>query len=120
MTARQFARDALGWGAALWLFGYLLSIVLFAFLPPAVLGWVIMPFGFGAAVLVLARHVRGPSLGYYIALGMSWTLLAIALDYPLIVRLLHPADGYYKLDVFLYYALTLLLPMAFGTGSTAR
>ena len=37
---------------------------------------------------------------------------AIVLDYLLIVKALNPADGYYKLDVYLYYALTFILPLA--------
>ncbi|MGE5624192.1 MAG: hypothetical protein ACM3ZT_01435 [Bacillota bacterium] len=46
---------------------------------------------------------------------MVWTALAVALDYLLIVKLLKPTDGYYKPDVYLYYALTFLLPLlAFG------
>ena len=119
MTARQFARDALGWGVALWLFGYVLSIALFAFVPASLLGWLVTPFGIAATLLVLARHVGGPSLGYYVLLGVTWAVLAVVLDYLFIVRLFQPTDGYYKLDVYLYYVLTLLLPVAVGARRVA-
>jgi hypothetical protein len=45
-------------------------------------------------------------------LAIVWTLIAIVFDYLFIVKALNPADGYYKLDVFLYYALTFILPLA--------
>jgi hypothetical protein len=31
-----------------------------------------------------------------------------------IVKLLNPADGYYKADVYLYYALTFISPLIVG------
>jgi hypothetical protein len=36
------------------------------------------------------------------------------------VDAIKPADGYYKLDVFIYYALTLLVPLAVGWWKLAR
>ncbi|HEY1303237.1 MAG TPA: hypothetical protein VGF24_06790 [Vicinamibacterales bacterium] len=36
------------------------------------------------------------------------------LVYLFIVKALKPADGYYKLDVYLYYALTFLIPVTVG------
>lgn len=44
-----------------------------------------------------------------------WTLIAIIFDYFFLVKLLKPADGYYKLDVYLYYSLTFILPVVAGT-----
>lgn len=37
---------------------------------------------------------------------LVWTLIAVLDDHLFIVRALKPADGYYKPDVYLYYALT--------------
>ena len=51
---------------------------------------------------------------YFVAVGAVWALIAIALDWLFIVKALHPADGYYKTDIYGYYALTLLIPGAFG------
>ena len=35
-------------------------------------------------------------------------------DYLLIVKVFSPPDGYYKLDVYLYYALTFIMPLVVG------
>lgn len=78
---RQLLRDTLGWGFILWLIGYVIGMVLFSIVPLSLIGWIIMPIG-----------------------------IAIIFDYFFLVKLLKPADGYYKLDVYLYYALTFILP----------
>ena len=39
-----------------------------------------------------------------------WLVIAIVLDYFLLVQLLKPAGGYYKLDVYIDYLITLVLP----------
>ncbi|HUO97971.1 MAG TPA: hypothetical protein VMU01_04850 [Rhizomicrobium sp.] len=107
-------RHALVWGAVLWLFGYLLSFAFFFFVPTDVLGWAVMPFALTLTIWVAVRRVDGPTLAYYTAVGLAWAILAVVLDYFLLVRLLKPADGYYKLDVYLYYAFTFLVPPAAG------
>jgi hypothetical protein len=35
-------------------------------------------------------------------------------DYFLLVKVFKPVDGYYKLDVYLYYVLTFILPLIVG------
>ncbi len=50
----------------------------------------------------------------YIGLGVIWALMAIVLDYFFLVKLLK-AVNYYKLDVYIYYFLTLLLPITVGS-----
>lgn len=108
---KQLVIDCLGFGVGLWLFGYLLGVVLFFVVPPALLGWVIMPFGTAAALLVLFKKIKATNFCYYLILGACWTASAILFDYLFLVKLLNPADGYYKLDVYLYYLLTLVLPI---------
>jgi hypothetical protein len=49
----------------------------------------------------------------YIGLGVIWTIMAVVLDYFFIVKMLNSPD-YYRLDVYLYYALTFILPVAVG------
>jgi hypothetical protein len=49
----------------------------------------------------------------YIGLGVIWTILAVALDYVFLVKLLSATD-YYKLDVYMYYILTFVLPIIVG------
>lgn len=108
---KKLLKDALGWGVALWLIGYLLSVILFFFVPANMIGWVIMPIGTAAALWVLFKKMNGYSFGYYAIFAAVWTLTAIFLDYIFIVKALNPADGYYKPSVYIYYVLTFALPL---------
>jgi hypothetical protein len=111
---RLWLIDALAWGSALWAFGYIVGFILFAFVPPEHLGWYITPFGVAATIWVLWTRVRAHGLGQFAVLSGVWTLIALLFDYLFIVLLLKPEDGYYKLDVYLYYGLTLALPLIVG------
>ena len=111
---KALLKDALGWGVILWLVGYLLGILLFFVVPPALLGWVIMPIGILITLWVLFKKIAKHSMGYFAILAVVWTLIAVLFDYFLLVQLFKPADGYYKLDVYLYYAFTFALPLAVG------
>lgn len=117
--SKDLFKDALGWGFILWLIGYALGIFLFVIVPAPLIGWIITPIGIVITLLILYKKVKGASFRYYIVLAVSWTLIAIVLDYLLIVKLFKPADGYYKLDVYLYYILTLALPLIVGWRKTA-
>lgn len=108
---KQFFIDALGWGFILWLIGYALGIVLFPVVPPSLIGWVILPIGTVITLWVLLKKVKGDSFQYYLFLAVVWTCIAIVFDYFFLVKVFKPADGYYKLDVYLYYALTFILPL---------
>ena len=105
-------RDGLGWGFALWLFGYLLGFAFYAVVPPDLIGWYVMPLGIAATCLVLWKWIRPGSMRDALLLGIVWSAIAIIGDYLFIVKLLNPPDGYYKPDVYLYYLLTLALPLA--------
>ena len=111
---KQLLRDSLGWGFVLWLIGYILGIILFFVLPPSLIGWFILPVGLITTLWVLLKKVKGDTLQYYLILAAVWTAIAVVLDYILIVKALNPTDGYYKLDVYLYYALTLITPLVIG------
>ncbi len=106
--------DTLGWGIVLWLIGYLLGIVLFFFVPASILGWVIMPIGITITLWVLLKKITSSSIKYYLLLGVAWATIAVVCDYFLLVKLLNPVDGYYKLDVYIYYFTTLFLPIIVG------
>ena len=112
--SRRFWIDALLWGFVLWLIGYVLGILFFAFVPANLLGWAIMPIGILVALWILFTRVKGDSLQYYVLVALTWTAIAILADYFLLVQLFKPADGYYKLDVYLYYAITFVLPIVVG------
>ena len=108
---KQLLKDTLGWGFVLWMIGYVLGIILFMIVPSSLLGWIIMPIGTIITLWVLFKKVKGNSLRYYLFLAISWTLIAIIFDYFFLVKAFKPADGYYKLDVYLYYSLTFILPL---------
>ena len=111
---KQFYKDAFGWGFILWLIGYALGIILFPFVPLSMVGWVIMPIGTIITIWVLLKKIKADSFQYYALLAVIWTLIAIIFDYFFLVKLFNPADGYYKLDVYIYYILTFVLPLIVG------
>lgn len=114
MMNKQLLKDSLGWGFILWLIGYVLGIVLFFVFPPSLIGWVILPVGVIITLWVLLKKVKGDTLQYYLMLGVVWSVIAVVFDYLFIVKVFNPADGYYKLDVYLYYSLTFVMPLAIG------
>lgn len=103
--------DLIKWGFLLWLFGYLLSFVLFFAVSTSLLGWLIMPFGIVATIYVCLKKIDLSKFDQALTIGIVWTFMAIFLDYLFIVKLLSPSDGYYKLDVYLYYLFTFLIPV---------
>jgi hypothetical protein len=113
-SQKQFLKDACGWGFVLWLIGYVLGILLFAVVSPNLIGWIIMPTGILVTLWVLLKKVKADSFRYFVWLAVVWTLIAIICDYFLLVKMFNPADGYYKLDVYLYYILTFILPILIG------
>ena len=110
----RLLKDAGGWGALLWLVGYVLGLVLFAFVPPGLIGWIMTPFGAAMTVWVAFRKVTGDSRRYFVLVGLVWMAIAVVGDYLFIVKAFAPPDGYYKLDVYVYYALTFVIPLAAG------
>ena len=111
---KQFFKDAFIWGFVLWLIGYILGMVLFMAVPPSLIGWVITPFGILMTLWVLFKKVNANTFPYYVGIALSWTIIAIACDYLFLVMVFKPTDGYYKLDVYVYYTLTVLLPLIVG------
>ncbi len=107
---KQLVKDSLGWGFLLWLVGYILGFVFFFAVPPSLIGWVIMPIGVIITVWVLFK-IKSQNFEHYLILAIVWAVMAIVLDYLFIVQVLKPVDGYYKLDVYVYYALTFALPL---------
>lgn len=102
------------WGFVLWLIGYLLGIVLFAFVPQSLLGWTIMPIGVIITLWVLVKKVKVETFRDYVLLAGVWAIIAIVFDYFFLVKVFNPVDGYYKLDVYVYYILTFTLPLVVG------
>jgi hypothetical protein len=117
---KQFFKDSLLWGFILWLIGYALGFVFFAFVPADAIGWYIMPFGTVITLFVLFKFIKGKNLQYFLKVAVIWTLTAVVFDYIFLVQLLKPAGGYYKLDVYIYYGLTFLLPLLVGWYKTKK
>ena len=113
MDKKKIFLNTVFWGFILWLFGYILGFVFFAFVPKETIGWFIMPFGVLATLWVLIKKIKREKFMCYIGLGVIWTIIAVAMDYIFLVKLLG-ATNYYKADVYLYYLLTLALPIAVG------
>jgi hypothetical protein len=115
---KQLYKDALGWGFILWFIGYLLGIMLFTVVPISVIGWIIMPMGTIITIWVLLKKVKADSFQYYAFLAVIWALIAVVFDYFFLVKVFKPEDGYYKLDVYLYYTMTFILPLIVGWRKT--
>ena len=111
---KAWVKDTAGLGIVLWLLGYLASMVLF-FTPFAgIMGWIITAV-FTPVTVAIAWwwfRARRLPLAYYVKVGAAWTLIAVVFDYLFIVLLLQAE--YYRPDVFVYYALTFLIPVGVG------
>lgn len=73
-----------------------------------------MPFGILFTLWVLKKKITLTNFKSFLILAVVWTVIAVVFDYLFIVKVLKPADGYYKTDVYLYYILTFVLPMVIG------
>lgn len=112
---KQWIKDTAGLGTGLWLIGYLASLALF-FTPFAgIMGWILLAVFTPVTIAVTwwwfkkrERH----SLQYFAGVGVAWMLIAIVLDYLFIVLLFQAT--YYGVDVFVYYAVTFLIPVGVG------
>jgi len=111
---KQWIKDTAGIGIALWLIGYLASLLLFFSPFAGIMGWVLLIVctPVTIAVALLWFRARDLVLTYYAGVGIAWTVIAVVLDYLFIVLLLHAT--YYGPDVFVYYALTFLIPVGVG------
>lgn len=113
LTTIQKITSNLFWGFILWLFGYILGIILFAFVPKELIGYYIMPLGIALMLWVLFKKIHRDEFLCYFGVGLFWTVIAVMLDYIFIVKLFGSAD-YYKMDVYVYYVLTFLIPILVG------
>lgn len=73
-----------------------------------------MPIGTIITLWVLLKKVKAYSFRYFVILAVVWVVIAIVFDYLFLVKVFKPTDGYYKLDVYLYYSLTFVLPLFVG------
>lgn len=118
--SKDLFKDAIGWGVGLWLIGYALGIIFFMIAPANLIGWIISPIGILITLWVLIKKVQGTDMVYYLWIAIAWTAIAVVFDYLFLVLAFHPADGYYKLDVYFYYATTFVLPLLVGIFKTRK
>jgi hypothetical protein len=111
---KAWIKDTLWLGTLLWLFGYLMSIVLFFSPYSGIMGWIITAVFTPVTIAITWWWFRGRSLPltYYAGVGVVWTVIAVVFDYLFIVRLFQAT--YYGPDVFVYYTLTFLIPVGVG------
>ena len=109
-----WVKDALGLGTFLWLIGYLASLVLFFSPFASSMGWILLVICTPVTIIITWWwfHARNLTLPYYLGIGVAWTAIAVMLDYIFIVILFKAT--YYGPDVFVYYALTFLIPACIG------
>ena len=111
---QEWIQDTAGLGTFFWLIGYLASLVLF-FTPFAgIMGWIMIAIFTPVTIGITWWWFRERDLHfpYYVGVGIAWTLIAVVLDFLFIVLLFQAT--YYEVDVYLYYALTFLIPVAVG------
>ena len=113
MNKKQIFLNTVFWGFILWFFGYVLGIVFFALVPKNLIGLVISPIAVVFTLWVLIKKIKREKFMCYFGLGLIWTVMAVILDYLFIVKLFQSTD-YYKADIYVYYGLTFVLPMAVG------
>ena len=110
---KQFLKHGVLWGFLVWLFGFAVSMVFFMFVPVQMIGWFITPLWVLFVLWVLLKMIPRGLLSQYVQIGAVWLAVALVLDY-LVIITLFDAEGYYKFDVYLYYALTFLFPVFIG------
>ncbi len=112
---KQWIKDTAGLGTVLWLIGYLASLALFFSPFAGIMGWILLAV-FTPLTVVIAwwwfRQRERLAMQYYAGVGLAWMLIAIVSDYLFIVLLFQAV--YYGPDVFVYYALTFLIPVGVG------
>lgn len=112
---KQLIKDTALLGTALWLIGYIASLVLFVSPYASIMGWILLAV-FTPVTMVIVywwfRKREHIPMKYYAGIGMVWVLIAIVLDYLFIVVLFQAT--YYGIDVFVYYAVTFVIPVGVG------
>jgi hypothetical protein len=79
-----------------------------------IMGWIITAVFTPVTIAVTWWwfKTRDLPLTYFLRIGLVWTVIAMVLDYLFIVQLFQTT--YYSPDVFVYYALTFLIPAGVG------
>lgn len=113
--AKKRRVDVFVFGILLWVMGFVGSLILYPFVSLDIMGWILFAIFTPVTILISYFRFRKRDMKffYYLMTGVFWMLIAIVLDYIFIVKLLSSVD-YYKLDVFVYYIVTFLIPVGIG------
>ena len=111
MTKTQILKSNLKWGFILWVIGWVLGIIFFMTPIKPIMGWVITPIGIVITLWVLFKKINRQQYLCYFGVAVIWTLMAILLDYFFNVLLFKIGLSYYKLDIYVYYITTFILPL---------
>ena len=114
MEKLQILKSNLAWGFILWLIGWVLGVVLFMTPLKPIMAWVISPIGIIITLWVLFKKINREKYMCYFGVAVIWTVMAIVLDCLFNVLLFNIGASYYKLDIYIYYALTFILPLIVG------
>jgi hypothetical protein len=112
---KEWIKDTGGIGTGLWLIGYLASLILFFSPYAGIMGWILLVIFTPVTIAVTwwwFRKRKELTLEYFAKVGVVWVLIAVVFDYLFIVRLFQA--NYYSPDVFVYYAMTFLIPVGVG------
>jgi hypothetical protein len=116
ISIKEKLTDTLAAGIVLWVIGYSVAMVLFAFVPATMIGWIVLPIMIPVTACVSFWRLKdgSKSIPYILLVSATWTAVAVTFDY---VFLVYPfnVQNYYDFDVMIYYALTFLIPAIIGT-----
>ena len=120
-STRTILIDVLLLGFFVWLIGYLASILLYSMIPPSLLGWTLSAIFAPIAIFLCYKRFakRKESISYYVFVAIVWLIIAVIFDWLFIVKLFN-SQNYYKLDVYVYYASTFLIPFLVGAKTGRR
>lgn len=95
--------------------GYIALLVLFFSPYVGIMGWILAAFFTPITIVITYMWFRNRDplpLQYHAGVGVAWMVIAIVLDYLSIVLLFKAT--YYGVNVFVYYAATLLILVGIG------
>lgn len=78
------------------------------------MGWIITPIGTVITLWVLFKKIHREQYMCYLGVAIFWTVIAVVMDCFFNVLLFNIGSSYYKLDIYIYYALTFILPLLVG------
>lgn len=114
MEKIKIIKNNIFWGLILWVIGWVLGIVLFMTPAKDYMGWIITPIGTIITIWVLLKKIDREQYMCYLGVAIFWTVIAVVMDYFFNVLLFNIGASYYKLDIYIYYALTFILPLLIG------